>query len=396
MADITTHTNIVRPDRMALLTEADRVPERLRRLENVISSGSASGDQIVYDFAADSGSFVISDLTKIAQDRVWEFVFDGVITGTLAIRPNSDNNTALYYNRRHRHWQTDNTTGVGHDVVAIDQLGLTLAMAEWTSDNAVVARAIFSKTGRANLGAPWLSDWTVSPTGQQGYVLGVKNIGKWWSAAPITSLQVYTNGVIRAGSRLVIKSAERGVTGPQGMQGPQGIQGIQGVKGDQGTPGTQGPIGLPGPTITRQQPADPDIIEHPDLPIGSIWIDSDAVPVVSETIRTMRTGQSYVVGGGLTVGMVIPSFFVPIMGVGQTTKVVGARHKIASGTSVVAQLQQNGTNIDSAMTITPTKATTTFASPVTIADGDEIGVVISTPTGTPQHLSLTVIMEHTV
>ena len=111
---------------------------------------------------------------------------------------------------------------------------------------------------------------------------------------------------------------------------------------------------------------------------------------------TVRTGQSYIISGLLAAGQVIPTFFVPIFGVGQTTKIIGVRAKIASGTSIVAQLQQNGTNIGSAITVTPTKATTTFGTPITIADGDEIGLVLSSAVATPANLSLTVIFEHTI
>lgn len=39
MTDVTTHSNVIRPDRMALLTESDRIIERLRRLENAAAAG---------------------------------------------------------------------------------------------------------------------------------------------------------------------------------------------------------------------------------------------------------------------------------------------------------------------------------------------------------------------
>ena len=141
------------------------------------------------------------------------------------------------------------------------------------------------------------------------------------------------------------------------------------------------------------------VYEQPNEPTGAvngdIWIDTDAPTPAPLVTRTMRTGQSYVIGSTLTAGQVIPSIFVPILSASQTTKIIGARHKIVSGTSIVAQLQRNGSNIGTAMTITPTKATTTFTE-VVLADGDEIGLVLSSPVGTPMHLSLTVMFEHTV
>ena len=41
MADVTTHGNTVRADRMELLTTSERIPERVRRLENVVAGGGA-------------------------------------------------------------------------------------------------------------------------------------------------------------------------------------------------------------------------------------------------------------------------------------------------------------------------------------------------------------------
>ena len=254
MTDVTTHGSVIRPDRMELITTSDRVPERLRRLENANSAGLSGG----------GGSL-----------EVW-------------IGPDAPSPRGSY--------------------------------TVWVDSNA----------------AP--------------------KVVNYWDGSAWTT----------------ILPGAQGPAGPQGPPGPQGIQGIQGA------------------VEVYEQTNDPGAVGE-----GSVWIDTDAVPVVSETIRTMRTGQSYVVGGALTAGMVIPPFFVPVMGVGQTTKVIGARHKIASGTSIVAQLTRNGANIGSAITVAVAKATASF-TPVTIADGDEIGIVLSSPVGTPMSLSLTVIFEHTV
>jgi hypothetical protein len=109
-------------------------------------------------------------------------------------------------------------------------------------------------------------------------------------------------------------------------------------------------------------------------------------------MSTIRTGHSWVIMGAL-LAATIPPFFTPLAAA-QNSKILGVRAKIGSGTSIVAQLTQNGTNIGSAVTITPTKITTTFGTPITFADGDEIGLVLSSPTGSPANLSLTVIMEH--
>jgi hypothetical protein len=109
--------------------------------------------------------------------------------------------------------------------------------------------------------------------------------------------------------------------------------------------------------------------------------------------KAMRTGFSWAVSGPLTAGMVIPSFFVPVAA-GQASNLLGVRAKIASGTSVVAQLARNGANVGTAPTITTTKATTTFGTPVALTDGDEVGIALSSPVANPANLSLTAIMEH--
>jgi hypothetical protein len=168
--------------------------------------------------------------------------------------------------------------------------------------------------------------------------------------------------------------------------GPPGPQGQQGPKGD---------VGPAAPILAYQMPFNPDDT-MPDTPLGTLWIDSDEVPLVSETVRTLRTGQSYIVAGVLGSVTIIPSFFVPTMGIGQITKLVGARHKIQSGSGILAQLTQNGINVGVEMSVTQTKATTTFPTPVTIADGDEIGMTLQSPLGTPQNLSLTAIFEHQI
>jgi hypothetical protein len=162
------------------------------------------------------------------------------------------------------------------------------------------------------------------------------------------------------------------------LRGPQGIQGIQGIQGPDG-----------GAEVYKQ-PNTPTPVE-----IGALWIDTDEPdPAPSTVTITLRTGQTWVVGGALSAGQVVPPFYVPVIA-GQTSNIIGVRAKVGAATSIVAQLTQNGTNIGSAVTITTTKTTTTFGTPVTAADGDEIGVTLSSPSGSPSDLSLTVILEHT-
>ena len=136
------------------------------------------------------------------------------------------------------------------------------------------------------------------------------------------------------------------------------------------------------------------IYEQPNAPtnpvVGSVWVDTDdSVP--AGTVVPRRTGFSWAIKGTI-IAETQPSYFVPIA-TGQISQLLGVRAKIASGTSVVCQLQQNGTNIGTAVTVTPTKATTLF-TPIALVDGDEIALVTSSPTGNPTNLSITAIMEH--
>ena len=160
------------------------------------------------------------------------------------------------------------------------------------------------------------------------------------------------------------------------------------------------------------------IFEQPAAPTtavnGDIWIDTDAPtpqpavgpkgdkgdPGAASTVPgppgppvgTIRIGQTWAVTGGLTAGMNIGAFFVPIAA-GHTMKVVGARAQIGSGTSIGIQLQRNLANVGGVMTVVPTPATFTI-TPTTLADGDRISLVFSAPVGTPLDLNYTVYMEH--
>src|SRR3954454_19666494 len=176
--DVTTHGNTKRSDRMELLTTSERVPERLKRLENAMASGASASGSIVVDFAADTSSYVINDLTKVAQDRVWEFIFEGVISSNCAglyIRPNSD--SANYYNRRHRHFSTDTGSTTGHDVptdtVASLTYGLMMGTTEWGVECALLTRALYTRVGRSAIGAGWMCHYTLAPS-VQVYTFGAE------------------------------------------------------------------------------------------------------------------------------------------------------------------------------------------------------------------------------
>ena len=120
--------------------------------------------------------------------------------------------------------------------------------------------------------------------------------------------------------------------------------------------------------------------------------DPSTVPGPMGTVNPYQIGQTWGVGGLLAAGMIIPVIFTPKR-TNQSITVVGARAMIQSGTSVGVQLQRNGTNVGSVLTVTPTPGSGSFSQ--TISDGDRLGLVISAPVGSPSDLSYTVYLEHT-
>jgi hypothetical protein len=109
--------------------------------------------------------------------------------------------------------------------------------------------------------------------------------------------------------------------------------------------------------------------------------------------RPFRLGQTWGLVGDLSLLTTLPSMFVSVMGT-QIVKLSSFRAKIASGTSIGAQVKRNGTNVGGVITVTPTVGTSGLGD-VVLANNDEITLLLSTPVGTPMHLSATLTFEHT-
>jgi hypothetical protein len=120
---------------------------------------------------------------------------------------------------------------------------------------------------------------------------------------------------------------------------------------------------------------------------GTAWIDS------SGGVKTFRLGHTWAIAGALTAGMAVPHIFVPEAS-GQAATLVGARAVIGSGTSVGAQVQRNGSNLGSVISVTTTAGTTAFSQ--ALSDADTLDIVLSSPVGSPSDLSFTLIVEHVV
>lgn len=114
---------------------------------------------------------------------------------------------------------------------------------------------------------------------------------------------------------------------------------------------------------------------------------------------TLNVPHTWAVAGEVKVPVgdvdVIPGFFVPTLATGQTIKLVEARHKLGSGTSVTVKLQKNGVDITGFTGISvTTTASLTNPTDVNLAAGDYIQPVVTAVSGTPKNLTLTVALEY--
>ena len=109
------------------------------------------------------------------------------------------------------------------------------------------------------------------------------------------------------------------------------------------------------------------------------------------------TSNTYAISGEIkvpsgSVDYIVP-FYVPVKS-GTTVKLIAVRHSIQSGTSATVKLTKNGTDITgfTSMSVTTTD-TSTDPTDVTLADNDEIALVVTAVSGTPKHLTVTLIYE---
>jgi hypothetical protein len=114
---------------------------------------------------------------------------------------------------------------------------------------------------------------------------------------------------------------------------------------------------------------------------GTLW----------QNAPTFRQGHTWALGGLLAAGLNVPQIFVPKTA-GQAATLVAARALLGSGTSIGAQVQLNGSNLGSLITVTTTAATTAFSQ--VLADMDTLDLVLSAATGSPTDLSFTLVLEH--
>lgn len=112
-------------------------------------------------------------------------------------------------------------------------------------------------------------------------------------------------------------------------------------------------------------------------------------PLSNGTAGSFVVPMSYAVQGALATGE-LPIFYVPVP-VGQVVLLESVRAKIASGTSCAVSVQRNGSGVTglTGITVTDTSTTTSLGTPLAMSNNDEIGLDVTTVTGTPTNLSLT-------
>ena len=195
MADVTTHHQSVRPDRMALLTEGDRVPERLTRLERQLTDPRNQSSVPIEDW------HTVGAAGEPAFQNGWTAY--GAPYGPPQFRKRPD--------------------GV------VELRGLATAGAYATP--VFTLPAGYRPVGRELIFSGYTStgtfDYRISAGGGVQFQTGPA--GGWVSLEARFSTDQATFP-----------------TGPAGASGPAGPTGSQGVKGDVGPSGPQGPQGIQG------------------------------------------------------------------------------------------------------------------------------------------------------
>lgn len=114
---------------------------------------------------------------------------------------------------------------------------------------------------------------------------------------------------------------------------------------------------------------------------------------------TMRIPHTWAIAGEISVPVGQTDFIVPMfvsLAAGQTASLVKARHQIQAGTSVTLDVEVNGVGATGftgiSVTTTPTD---TDPSDVVLSNNDEISIVVSAVSGTPQNMSFTIFIEVT-
>jgi hypothetical protein len=228
MTDITTpsHTLVVRPDRMAMLTEKDRVTDRLDRLERAAAGGllgggggGGLGTEMAMSLGAGSNVSVASAYTKLPAGAVTK-----QSTDTSGLRYNADGTITIL---KDGWWQVGGSMQTANITTAA---GWVFAIWYTTDDTAPTNPNQFLLYQEAQSGANTNRAESMS-------------LPLWLTANTRFGAAAYNRGTALNCScqKLVAVRLATGATGAQGAQGPSGAAGPTGAAGDQWFTGTVAP-----------------------------------------------------------------------------------------------------------------------------------------------------------
>lgn len=105
-------------------------------------------------------------------------------------------------------------------------------------------------------------------------------------------------------------------------------------------------------------------------------------------------GQIFVPAGNVDI---IPQIFIPVFPTLQVAKLKRVRYGIVSGTSATFKMQRNGADITglTGLVAAPTVTETALGTPLALSNNDRLQPVVTAVAGTPLHLSITAVVEHT-
>jgi hypothetical protein len=126
---------------------------------------------------------------------------------------------------------------------------------------------------------------------------------------------------------------------------------------------------------------------------GSKWANATVT-------KTFAMTQTWTIGGYVNVAQGDIDYINPIfvgVATGETLQLVGCSYIIGDGTSATVQLARNGSTITgfSSLTVTTTAGNMSAAA-VALSNGDMLQLIVTAVSGSPQNLSLSIILEVTV
>jgi hypothetical protein len=119
---------------------------------------------------------------------------------------------------------------------------------------------------------------------------------------------------------------------------------------------------------------------------------------VSNT-KTFRQGHTWTVVGDVKIADDNTDYLIPFfisLSSGQTAKIVKARYRINSGTSVTVTVQKNNVDVAGLTDLlVTTTTTTTDPSDIILSDDDQLSLIVTSSSGSPKNMTFTLFIEHT-